>query len=227
MEQVVGILGGMGPYATIMFYRQLLAATPAARDWEHLHVLIDSNVKIPSRTRACLFGEPSPAPGMIASIRALAVAGAGFAVVPCNSAHFWYDEVSRATPIPWLNILQVNADALARVGRSAPLVLGGPVVLRNRLYSERLPGAVYPREDEEPAIGTAIETVKLHGQADSPAVAGLRELVAAHRDDIDCVLLACTELAGLETELARPDLPVFDAGAEYARATVIRARSRS
>ena len=93
MEKVVGILGGMGPFATVDFYKQILLATHAKKDWEHLRILIDSNVKIPSRTRAILYGEESPAPAMVKSINNLTRIGADFVVVPCNSAHYFYKEV--------------------------------------------------------------------------------------------------------------------------------------
>ena len=70
-DKVIGILGGMGPEATLDLFGKIIAATPAARDQDHLRVVIDSNPKVPDRTAAILAGGESPVPAMTAGIRAL------------------------------------------------------------------------------------------------------------------------------------------------------------
>ena len=76
-QKTIGILGGMGPYATVYFYKQILDSTPVKKDWDHFRILIDSNVKIPSRTRAVLYNETSPVPDLINSINDLQPFGKG------------------------------------------------------------------------------------------------------------------------------------------------------
>ena len=71
MEKTIGILGGMGPEATLDLYAKIIAATPAIRDQDHLRVVIDSNPKVPDRTAAIVAGGESPVPAMTAGIRAL------------------------------------------------------------------------------------------------------------------------------------------------------------
>jgi len=95
-EKTIGVLGGMGPEATLAFFGQIIAATPAVRDQEHLRVVIDSNPKVPDRTAAILAGGASPVPAMTAGIRALQAAGADFVVIPCVSAHAFIDELKAA-----------------------------------------------------------------------------------------------------------------------------------
>ncbi len=68
-QKSIGILGGMGPYATVHFYKRILELTPIIKDKDHFRIFIDSQVKIPSRTRAILYNETSPVPEMIKSIK--------------------------------------------------------------------------------------------------------------------------------------------------------------
>ena len=92
-ELIIGILG-LAPYATIDFLKKLADATPAKKDWEHIRLLIDMNTKIPSRGRALELGEEDPTPYMKKAIRDLHKNGADFIVIPCNTAHFFYDKVT-------------------------------------------------------------------------------------------------------------------------------------
>ena len=108
----------------LIFFGQILQLTPAKKDWEHLRIFIDNNVKIPSRTRAVLHHEESPVLGMIESINGLADIGDDFVVVPCNSAHYFYDEVVRKIKLPWLNIIEISCNRVRRIGKQRPLILG-------------------------------------------------------------------------------------------------------
>ena len=216
-EMTIGILGGMGPYATLDFYRQLLDVTPAKKDWEHLHVLIDSNVKIPSRTRAVLYGEASPVPGMIESINNLARAGAEVVAVPCNSAHFFYEEVVPHIQIPWLNIIDATSEEIRRLGKRAPLVLGGFVTVEKRLYNRRFPDAAYLAQAGNDVVSQVIEDVKLNAAVEPGRMGELKEVVRSSLDRADCVALACTELSCVLSELGALGLPVVDSNLEYAK----------
>src|SRR5439155_4399654 len=86
-RRTIGVLGGMGPAATALFFRRLIEATSAKTDQEHLHVVIDSDPSIPDRTKALLEGGPSPAPQLIEMARRLQMMGAELIVMPCNTAH--------------------------------------------------------------------------------------------------------------------------------------------
>ena len=114
-QKILGILGGMGPYATIYFFQRILDLTPIKKDKDHFRVLIDNQVKIPSRTRAILFNEDSPVPDMIKSINNLASIGAESLLIPCNSAHYFYDEVCKEITIPWINMIECVANKLLKV----------------------------------------------------------------------------------------------------------------
>ena len=108
-DKVIGILGGMGPEATLDLFGKIIAATPAARDQDHLRVVIDSNPKVPDRTAAIVAGGESPVPAMTAGIRALQRAGADFVVIPCVSAHAFIDEL-QAAGLPILSMFAATVD---------------------------------------------------------------------------------------------------------------------
>lgn len=112
-EKVIGVLGGMGPEATVSFYKELVTHTLARKDQEHLRLFIDSNPKIPDRTLAISQGGESPVPAMVVSASALERAGADFIVIPCVSAHFFVDELERNIKLPILSIVRAVADYIA------------------------------------------------------------------------------------------------------------------
>ena len=193
-EKIVGILGGMGPFATADFFKLIIQNTPAQKDWEHLRILMDNNVKIPSRTRAVLYNEESPVAQMVESINNLARIGADFIVVPCNSAHYFYEEVSNLINIPWLSIIDVTARKISQIGKKRPLILGGFATTQNRLYSKHIPEALYLSGDERSFVEQIIEEIKLTSNLCERSKSRLKSLLHGKRKSIDSVVLACTEL---------------------------------
>ncbi|MCE5196879.1 MAG: amino acid racemase [Negativicutes bacterium] len=106
-EKVIGIIGGMGPEATADLYLKIIHNTPADTDQQHLHVLIDSNTKIPDRTAAIMHGGEDPAPFIAETGRNLFRAGADYLAISCNTAHYYYDAVQAAVPIPVLHMPKI------------------------------------------------------------------------------------------------------------------------
>lgn len=109
MEKVIGILGGLGPEATVFIFQKILQYTPASKDQEHLRILIDNNPKIPERLPAILGSGPDPAPMMVSSGQALTRAGAEFIIIPCVSAHYFLPELRRKITLPILSMLDETA----------------------------------------------------------------------------------------------------------------------
>ena len=224
-SKTVGILGGMGPYATSAFYRMLLDFTPAARDWDHLRVIMDVNPHIPSRSRHHLYGEASPVPAMIDSCRRLAAYPVDFIVIPCNSASYFLPEVQPQVAVPLVNIMQVTAAALAaqcpQRGRIA--VLGGVITYEKKTYEALLAarGFVYVHHPEgiQRQVERLIERIKINAPARTTA-RHYAALIRTLRDelDVDAVILGCTEfsfVSGVDAVL-----PVTDSGRELARETI-------
>jgi aspartate racemase len=102
-EKVIGVLGGMGPEATLYLFEKIIQSTPVSKDQDHLRVIIDSNPKIPDRTEAILERGEDPVPLMVQSGESLARAGADFIVIPCVSAHVFLEELRGKLSLPILS----------------------------------------------------------------------------------------------------------------------------
>jgi aspartate racemase len=161
MKQL-GVLGGMGPAASAEFYRRLIAATPAACDQEHIPTVIWSNPTVPDRSTSILNGDDAPWDSLQQGILGLKAAGCDHIVIPCNTAHFWYDRLAT------LGVAITHiVDSVAQELQSQSLdnatigILGTPATMKLNLYSHRLEQqgwkCIVPSEDQmlelvQPAI---------------------------------------------------------------------------
>jgi aspartate racemase len=109
-EKTIGILGGMGPEATADLFYRIIRATPAERDQDHFRVIIDSNAKIPDRTPAILGTGPSPFSMILETGKNLEAAGVDFLVMPCNTAHYFYEYIQEQLRVPLVHMIRISAD---------------------------------------------------------------------------------------------------------------------
>jgi len=220
-DKMVGVLGGMGPAATVDFFGQLVRLTPAEKDWDHLHIIVDNNPRMPSRSRAYLYGEASPTPHLIAGAQRLVAAGAQLIAVPCNSAAYFLAEVRAAVPVPVLDPVAATV-AVVRPDQR-PLVLGGAVTHGADLYGKHLPHRVRPTDAEQDEVIALIEALK-HLDTSGAIVARVEALVAAGRArGADSVVLGCTEFSLIADRVT--GAPVFNSNELLARQTVALART--
>jgi aspartate racemase len=136
----VGIIGGLGPAATVDFFRRLVAATPVTIDQEHIPVIIDSDPRCPDRNQAVAGTGPSPGPALAASARRLQAAGADVIVMACNTAHAWQSEIEAAIDLPFLSI--IDATVAATSGDGPVGLLAGRGCVHAGLFQQ----AFAPRE---------------------------------------------------------------------------------
>lgn len=114
--KTIGVLGGMGPEATLDFFAKVLEHDRAACDQEHLRLLIDNNPAVPNRNEAVAGTGPSPGPVLAAMARGLERSGADFLVMVCNAAHAFEDDITAATGLPFVSIVAETVRAtLARI----------------------------------------------------------------------------------------------------------------
>lgn len=104
-EKVIGILGGMGPEATIDFFTKIVKGTKARKDQEHLRILINNNPKIPDRTLAIQGKGPSPLRQVVRSAKLLESAGADFIVIPCVTVHHFFEPLQKKIKIPIVHLV--------------------------------------------------------------------------------------------------------------------------
>ena len=193
-EIIVGILGGMGPYATNFFLKRILDLTPAKLDKDHFHTIIDNNVKIPSRTRAVKYNEESPVNDIVHSINNLGKIGCSFVMLPCNSVHYFYDKVSEKIEIPWLNMIEIVSNKILDLNYTKPLILGGYITTQKKVYSQFLPKSVYLSGSENRIIESIIEEIKINNSLEKKSEQTIKNIIKNYDDSIDSILLGCTEL---------------------------------
>ncbi len=135
-----GILGGMGPQAAIDFQQRIIRHTRALDDSDHIHCLVDNNPAIPSRISHIIdkTGE-DPSPVIIDMAQRLEKWGADFIVIPCNTAHYYYDSIQKSVSIPVLNILDLVVDEVLSLKPPGSMVgiLGSTAIIRTGLYDDR------------------------------------------------------------------------------------------
>jgi aspartate racemase len=228
-EKTVGVIGGMGPEATVEFMRRLVAAIPAHDDADHLHVIADNNPKIPSRIKAILEGgSEDPAPVLVAMARKLEAMGADLLTIPCNTAHYYHSVIARAVAVPVLDMIALS---IARLSELSPRphkigMLASPAVQRVGLFEKRFKEAgfeaLFPDAETENRLLEIIRAVKSTGA--TPTHRRTYESIARklREDGADAFCVACTELSLLPS----PDAgcPVVDTLEVLVDATVLAAR---
>jgi aspartate racemase len=231
---MIGILGGMGPLATADFFSKVIAATPAARDEDHVPLLIQSDPRIPGRPAAILRGGESPLPALIAGRDRLIAAGAIALAMPCNTAHVWLPELRQGCPVPFLSIVDASCDeAAARTKPGAAIgIIGTEATLKSRLFDGELARRGFtpllPSDDElRKLILPAIEQVKA-GRAAEGGQQVERAVQALFDRGAKVVVLACTETPLALDAIASPLRErCVDTNAALARACVAWWRARS
>ena len=198
-HKVIGVLGGMGPAATVEFFRRLVAATPATIDQDHLHILIDNDPTVPDRTRAILHGGPSPEPVLVNMARRLQGAGAEVLALPCNTAHVYLDAIRKGVTARVVNMI---AETVASVGEEAVGLLATSGTIDSRLYhracEEHEIRLILPSEDGQRTIVRAIEAIKASRSFDEVEAAVARVSTGLRKRGANAVVAGCTELSLLD-----------------------------
>lgn len=194
--KTVGVIGGMGPAATIDFLCKLHAATPATSEADHLHVITDSDPRRADRNAAMAADGPSPAPSLVRTARMLASAGAEVLVMPCNAAHAWASDIVAATPVPFVSIVgaAVAAVRTAAPGATRVGLLAVEATQAARLYHDGFGSGMTIVAPDMAAFMPLIFAVKAGdtGPAIRAAMAAQAALLVAAGAQV--LLAACTEV---------------------------------
>ncbi|RTZ98911.1 MAG: aspartate racemase [Deltaproteobacteria bacterium] len=230
-EQVIGILGGMGPEATLNCFDKIIRNTPALNDQDHLKVIIVNNPKIPDRTRAVLDSGPSPLPMLIDGCASLQKAGADFIIIPCVTVHYFIEPLKDASRLPVISILDAVAEA---IGRHDPRLgtiglLGTDGTVQSGIFQKRLARAGLDTITCEEAVQQAAMAAIYDIKRDRPSRNRqeiTRELTTAARHLIDRgaqgIIAGCTEIPLVLTQ-SEVAVPYFDSLSILARAAIRRA----
>jgi aspartate racemase len=205
-HRIIGIIGGMGPEATVDLMRRVIAKTPARGDADHIHMIVESNPKIPSRIAHLIERTgPDPTPELIRIAGNLQRAGASALAIPCNTAHVYADSIRRAVAIPLLDMVNLSAARIASRGVTRVALLASTAVHDTALYakafsSHGITTAPATYQDELMAL---IGGVK-RGDTGMQAQERLGQIARDLADESDVLLVACSELSIIAAGITVP-----------------------
>lgn len=205
MENVLGIIGGMGPLATQLFYKMLIEHTVAERDQEHINVLIIGDASMPDRTDAILSGDTEPVYEKLRkNLETLAAYGCKAAAVPCNTSHYFLEKLENEISLPIINMIKESAREAAKICRGGRVgVLATDGTVRTGLYQKAL-----ENEGAEPytlsdagqrlVMHEIYDCVKCGKPVDDEAWSEIQQELI--ENGCRRVILACTELSVIKEE---------------------------
>lgn len=204
----IGIVGGVGPAATVDFLDKIVKATPARRDQDHLKVVVEQNPQIPDRTRNLIHGEPDPTIPLYATCRRLEDAGADIITIPCNTAHAYVEDLQRHLTIPIVSMLRTTIEHIAATYGTTRKVglLATTGTVRTGVYHAVARGSfdlMVPDDAHQELVMASIygplgvKAGYQSGQCLEDLLAAVRHLVAR---GAEILILGCTELPVLIDE---------------------------
>lgn len=229
-RRIVGVIGGMGPAATVHFMSRVLDLTPAESDQDHLRLIVDNNGAVLNRNAAVGGTGPSPAPVLVSMARGLGRAGAEMLVMPCNTAHAFAGAIRAASDLPFIDLIEATSDEAVSHNASRAGVLAADGCLQAGLYQHALahrhvaPILLEPRSQLRfMALLSAIKA----GDRGPDVRAGMKaladELVAA---GAQALVAGCTEVP-LVLGPEDVTVPLTDSLDALARATIAAATRAS
>ncbi len=210
----LGILGGLGPMASAIFYKMITEHTKASCDQDHLDVVVLSGASTPDRTEF-ITGKctDSPLPKMLEGIEILEKAGAEIISVPCNTAHFFYDEINKFSNVPVLNIVELATGYIKSTGAKRVGLLATDGTIKSGSYKHEFDRMgleyVIPDEDDQKIIMDIIYN-KIKNNNDTDPQDFFKVAQRLNQKNCDCLLIGCTELSLIPLKDAPKDIKFVD-----------------
>jgi aspartate racemase len=228
-EKIIGILGGMGPEATIDLFYKIIKFTPAEKDQEHLRIIINNNPKIPDRTAAILGKGEDPLPALQETAQNLEKAGADFIVIPCNTAHYFLSSIQESVNIPVLNMIEETAkETKKRIPQIKKVGLLASIgVYKSEIYHQHFKKfnieVTSPEEKDKEKIMKVIYTIKA-GDLSKRVKKNILKITQKLVDKgAEAIIAGCTEIPLILKE-GDVSVPLIDPTQILARIAVQKAR---
>ncbi|MBF1149903.1 MAG: amino acid racemase [[Eubacterium] sulci] len=207
---MLGIIGGMGPMASAVFYDMISSKTGASCDQENLNLILLSHAGMPDRTRAILSKDEAQIEAVRSKLLADAMflqnAGCTAIAVTCNTAHYFVNMIEDELDIPFIHLIRETAEAVAsEFGARKVAVLATDGTIETRLYQDELSKrgviAFTPKAEVQALVMHEIyECIKSGKPADEEIWQKIEEYVKA--EGCEAAVLACTELSVVRKELS-------------------------
>ena len=225
-KKTIGIIGGMGPLATADVFKKIIMNTCAQSDQEHIRVLIDNNTEIPDRTQAILYNGKNPVPQLVKSAVSLWAMGAQILVMPCNTAHYFYNQVQNSVDIPVLNMIELTCQELKNKNTKKVALLATEGTVNSEIYQKFFEknniDFILPDPCGQKAITDLIYKGVKSGNKDFDVTQVKNELDNIMEKGAEVLILGCTELP-VAVDMYNLDYPVCDPTLVLARGAVVAA----
>ena len=228
-EKIIGILGGMGPEATIDLFYKIIKFTPAEKDQDHFRIIIDNNPKIPDRTAAILGKGEDPLPALQETARNLEKAGADFIIIPCNTAHYFLPQIQKSVNIPVLNMIEETAKetqkrifSIQKVG-----LLASIGIYKTEIYHQHFKKfnieVISPEEKDKEEVMKAIYAVKAGNLSEEIKKNILKIAQKLIDKGAEAIITGCTEIPLILKE-GDVSVPIIDPTQVLAKIAIQKAR---
>ena len=224
-QRTVGVLGGMGPDATVDFMQKVIRLTPAERDQDHIRMLVDHDPTVPSRQNPSLSDDARIREMLATMAERLEAAGADFLVMVCNTAYGWIDRALERVSIPFISIVEETVRALARRHPDVRRVgiMATPACLEVGMYQRSLERAglvALPVEDKARAtLMGLIDRVKA-GDQGAEVSRGMAKIARGLVEQgAEAIIAGCTEIPLVLSD-SQLTVPLISSTDELARRTV-------
>ncbi|MBO9442582.1 aspartate/glutamate racemase family protein [Phaeobacter italicus] len=203
----IGVVGGVGPAATVDFFRKVVTATAAKRDQDHIKILIEQNPQIPDRTDNLLHGGIDPTLALYATCQKLVAGGAKLIAIPCNTAHAFVDAIQPNLRVPIVHMLSETVRAIRRTEKEGTkvAVLATDGTIQSGLYQDRLkkeglvpvvPSPTAQRHVMDAIYGPAgVKAGFTSGESSEKLITALEDVA---QQGARIAILGCTELPLVE-----------------------------
>ena len=204
MYKRLGILGGMGPLATYTLYKNIIESTYVTKDQEHIDIVILNASYIPDRTEGILHGGESPLPALLDALKSLENSGCDLIAIPCNTSHYYFDEMQNSCKVKILNMIDLTGEILENLGVKKTYLMATEGTIKTGVYekylSRRSINIIPASGDEIAEIMKVIYDIKAGKTPDT----GKLYDIAVKQFKLGCekIILGCTELS---TEKGRID----------------------
>jgi len=200
VQKTVGVMGGMGPDATVDFMARVIALTEAGCDQDHIHMIVDNDPTVPDRQTAMISGNDDVSARLEAMALRLESAGAEFLVMVCNTAHVFIDGVRASSNIPFINIIDESVCEIEQVRADARTVgvLATNACVNTEVYQDAIDAsgrvALIPDQANQKKLMGLIKAIKA-GDKGASVTEGMESVAHALIDaGADILISGCTEI---------------------------------
>ena len=199
-RKTVGVLGGMGPDATVDFMAKVIALTNSGRDQDHVHMLVDQDPTVPNRQAAINSGVDDVSPRLAEMAVRLETAGADFLVMVCNTAHVFLEDAHAAISIPFISIVDESVKEVGRLcpGAKKVGVMATDGCIDTRIYQDAIAAsgkvALVPDAANMKKLMGLITAIKA-GDQGNKIRKGMESVARSLTDDgAEVIIAGCTEI---------------------------------